>query len=734
MKRFSLINSFLLAALAVAVIAALLTAWEPIERLECKLYDLRSDLAPKSGQSSILIVSIDQESANRLGSWPWPRTYFAQAIHQLREREAKLIGLTVLYAEKDPNPGLREIRDIILKIETDPGLLKPEQITALFPQLEEKEKKKIQRAIVSSSISALRTVVLPLLKDAEKRIDSDTALQNAFAAAPNIVQPIAFVLGSSAANKPSPAPDYLMQNSLPANGAERFKKADTLSAPLPEYARQAAALGHINIQRDSDGAVRSDLPFISYDNRLYPSFGLQLALKELNLTLGDVRIEGKQLIAGDRALPLLDGYKLQIVPRGPSAHTIVSFADMVDGKVDANLFKNKVVLIGHRHNMPFEMLPAQPAGLLPSVDIVADVIDSVLSKAFVARPAWAVAAEASVILILALIFAALWNTRLHLAIIASLGILLTWTVISFSLFLTQGMWLKIAYPATFFALGLGTLFVRTALAPQRPEDPVGSDFFDTTDFRVTFAAKTDTGLVRERNEDSYCAEKHLGLLAVADGVGGRASGEVASRMATDLVVEHIKKEKGVTAVDTHENQRLLSDLSETTQQLATAVVAANKKVYSAAELNPQLQNMGTTLTAVLFDGKRAGIAHVGDSRAYLVRHISIEQLTDDHTVAAEHGKNGLTEDMERMRHMLTRAIGIAPEVVPDVAELSLAGGDILIICSDGLFTLVSDSEILAVVKSTNDPFRACARLVDLANKNGGRDNTTVVVAYIEKRR
>ncbi|HSW63090.1 MAG TPA: CHASE2 domain-containing protein [Dissulfurispiraceae bacterium] len=731
MKRFSLINSLLLAALAAVVIAALVSTWEPVERLELKLYDMRAALASKSSLSSIVIVSIDQESANRLGGWPWPRTYFARAIHQLQERGAKQIGLSVLYAEKDPNPGLREIRDIIRKIETEPGLLKPGQITALFPQLQETEKQQIRKAIVSSSLSALRNVVLPLLKEAENRIDSDTALLNAFAAAPNIVQPIAFVLGERGAKKALPIPDYLQRNSLPARGTERFSTSDTLSAPLPEYARLAAALGHINALRDSDGTVRSDLPFIASNNRLYPSFGLQLALKELNLSLQDVRIEETRIILGDRIIPLLDGKKIRIIPRAASAYPIVSFADLADGTVDADAFRNKVVLIGHRHNMPFEMLPAQPAGLLPSVDTVANVIDVILSKSFVSRPSWAVAVESSVIALLALMLAAFGGARLRLALIASLGILLIWTAISFSLFLTQGVWLKIAYPIVFFVLALGVLIIRTALTPQRYEDAVGSEFFNTADFRVRFAAKTDTGTVRDRNEDSYCADKHLGLLAVADGVGGRASGAVASRMAADLVTEHLKKgfpDVSDAAKLTH------SDLSETTKRLGMAVMAANKSVHSTAELNPQLRNMGTTLTAVLFDGNRASIAHVGDCRAYLIRHISIEQLTDDHTVAAEHSKKGLSEDMAQMRHMLTRAVGIAPDIVPDVDELALAEGDILIICSDGLFNMVSDGEILAVVKSTSDPFRACTRLVDLANSNGGRDNITVVVAYIEKRR
>ncbi len=141
------------------------------------------------------------------------------------------------------------------------------------------------------------------------------------------------------------------------------------------------------------------------------------------------------------------------------------------------------------------------------------------------------------------------------------------------------------------------------------------------------------------------------MLIVADGVGGRESGEVASSMAADLVVECVRNHATLSESDDE------SEGDELTRQLAASVVTANARVYETATNNPQLSGMGTTLTCVLIEGSRARIAHVGDTRAYLVRQGIIEQVTDDHSVVAEQIRNGLGDGNVTMRNVLTRAIG-----------------------------------------------------------------------------
>ena len=225
--------------------------------------------------------------------------------------------------------------------------------------------------------------------------------------------------------------------------------------------------------------------------------------------------------------------------------------------------------------------------------------------------------------------------------------------------------------------------------------------------------------MRKENEDAFCIEKDLGLLAIADGMGGHASGEVASKMAIEILRESLKKE-GEPLPD----------------RLSSGVRLANRMIYEAAQSQPQLNGMGTTLTALQLDGNRLSIAHVGDSRAYLIRGGVIEQITDDHTIVSEKVARGMMtrEEAARsdMRNILSRALGVAPEVDVDMEGLTVSEGDQLVLCSDGLSELISDDEILAEVRSSKRPELACNELVNLANQRGGEDNLTVIVAYLHQ--
>jgi len=237
--------------------------------------------------------------------------------------------------------------------------------------------------------------------------------------------------------------------------------------------------------------------------------------------------------------------------------------------------------------------------------------------------------------------------------------------------------------------------------------------------RFIVHGKTDKGLVRKENEDAFCIEKDLGLLAIADGMGGHASGEVASKMAIEILKDSLKKE-GQPLPD----------------RLNSGVKLANRTIYEASRSQSQLNGMGTTLTALQLDGNRLSIAHVGDSRAYLIRGGVIEQITDDHTIVSEQVAGGMMtrEEAARsdMRNILSRALGIASEVDVDVEEFTVSEGDQLVLCSDGLSELISEDEILSEVQSTKRPDLACNELVNLANQRGGEDNVTVIVAHLHR--
>jgi protein phosphatase len=236
------------------------------------------------------------------------------------------------------------------------------------------------------------------------------------------------------------------------------------------------------------------------------------------------------------------------------------------------------------------------------------------------------------------------------------------------------------------------------------------------------AARTDVGRRRRANEDCYAIEAELGYFVVADGMGGHKAGQLASRLAAEAAVAALEALEGSAAT--------------LTEKLRCTVAAANREIYVAAQAKPEYSGMGTTLVSLLAVEGRVALAHVGDSRAYLVRGGRIRQLTDDHSVVGELvRRREITELAAREhphRHVLTRAIGVRREVPPDLAELTSSPGDLFVLCSDGLTGLVHDEEIAEAANAGSDLDAICAQLVDLANERGGEDNITVVLVRYEK--
>lgn len=247
---------------------------------------------------------------------------------------------------------------------------------------------------------------------------------------------------------------------------------------------------------------------------------------------------------------------------------------------------------------------------------------------------------------------------------------------------------------------------------------------------LTAAGKTDRGLVRTKNEDHIYIHAGLGLLVVADGMGGHRSGETASRLAVEVVRDFFHKD--------HQEVTGLQDASysETTNRLRDAILLANRTIYEAAQSSPGLSGMGTTIAAAVLKGNQVSLAHVGDSRIYLVRSGSIMQLTDDHSLVQEQVRHDrMTRDEaahSAMKNILTRAVGIDSNVTADLSELTALHGDILLLCSDGLHNMVSDEEMLEIITRAGNVHAASEFLIDTANDNGGLDNISAIVGYIHK--
>jgi serine/threonine protein phosphatase PrpC len=217
---------------------------------------------------------------------------------------------------------------------------------------------------------------------------------------------------------------------------------------------------------------------------------------------------------------------------------------------------------------------------------------------------------------------------------------------------------------------------------------------------LTASGKTDQGLVRANNEDNFFLDEKQGLLIVADGMGGHASGEVASKLAVNVMRDYFQGPQKLTGAAN-------PAYSDATNKLSCAIRLANQAVYEAAQSSPQLKGMGTTIVACLLTGNKLSIAHIGDSRAYLIRAGLIDQLTDDHSMVNEQLKNDIITREEaaksEMKNILTKALGISAEMEADLDELTMFDDDIFFLCSDGLNTMLSDEAMLEIISAAGDP-------------------------------
>lgn len=249
------------------------------------------------------------------------------------------------------------------------------------------------------------------------------------------------------------------------------------------------------------------------------------------------------------------------------------------------------------------------------------------------------------------------------------------------------------------------------------------------DVRAGFGARSDAGQVRENNEDSLCLAPELKLFVLSDGMGGQASGEVASRLATETIVAHCREAEERPSIP-HAGSRI-AGISEKSNRLASAIRIANLIVHQAARDTPEQNGMGATVVAVWLADDRVSVAHVGDSRVYRLRSGELEQITEDHSFVAEQVRRGTMTPEEaassKLQNVLLRALGVDPEVEVDVDEQILLEGDTVLLCSDGLTRELSDAQIAAVLGDADEPQEAADRLVDLANQAGGEDNISAIV-------
>ncbi|HLV60354.1 MAG TPA: Stp1/IreP family PP2C-type Ser/Thr phosphatase [Fredinandcohnia sp.] len=245
---------------------------------------------------------------------------------------------------------------------------------------------------------------------------------------------------------------------------------------------------------------------------------------------------------------------------------------------------------------------------------------------------------------------------------------------------------------------------------------------------VASYALTDVGRRRTENEDAFIADEEVGLFAVCDGMGGHAAGEIASTLALEILRKEVRSNTRVLralAADASGQHRAAA-----VELMERAVQRACREIYRMAEADPTKRGMGTTCAALLIAGGKGVIAHVGDSRIYLLRNGQLHQLTEDHTLVQTQLKQGVITPDEAetspFRNVITRAVGIQESVQVDTLLTDILPGDLFLLCSDGLHGYLDEAETQRLL-STESPDRLPRILVDLANERGGRDNITVVI-------
>lgn len=252
---------------------------------------------------------------------------------------------------------------------------------------------------------------------------------------------------------------------------------------------------------------------------------------------------------------------------------------------------------------------------------------------------------------------------------------------------------------------------------------------ETTSVGVLAAGLTDAGRVRNHNEDRVLVAPELGLFVVADGMGGHATGQVASAMVAASMDNFFQatSDGSWVAPDTPED----AGLDASSLRLVHAVRKANGDIFEASSKHPEHKGMGSTVVALHVDGESATLAHVGDSRCYRIRDGAIEQLTSDHSLLGEALKHrpDMTAAERAMlpKNMITRALGVRASVKVDVQMVRLEEGDLLLLCSDGLHGMLDDAAIANAATLHDDLDAACELLVSLANEAGGADNISVVL-------
>lgn len=431
------------------------------QSLERKAYDIAVGMTSRQPSDKIAIIAIDKASLDNIGRWPWSREVHAEMVDKLVAAKAKVIGSTVFFSEPQRDAGLGYINRLI-EIYGHAG-------GADFATAGSQD-------VIAGQPGWLGNVGT-VLYEADSRLNTDRRLSDSFKAAGNVVLPMAFKLGHPQ-GRPEPLPDYVQRNALPGGGSESVYAGVEVDAGVIEPLGQvAAAIGHLNATPDIDGGFRAEPVVIGYGEYLYPSLSLLIAARSLNLGPADIKVQpgdslqlGKLKIGTDSASRMYVYYYQD--KDGFPAFPVDSFFDVKSGKIPLEKYKDKIVLIGMTvagSGSPSFVTPV--SSQMPSVQVLAHTVSSILSEHFFVVPSWAAFAEFGIfLLIAAYLIALLPRLKAGTSALVTLGILLALITIHFVLMTTQLLWLQLMLPATLLLVGHALLTTKRFLVTERGKE------------------------------------------------------------------------------------------------------------------------------------------------------------------------------------------------------------------------------------------------------------------------
>ena len=444
---------------AVAVLVLFIGGSDLMQSLERKAYDLGVQSSSRAPLDRIAVIAIDETSIANIGRWPWSREIHAKMTDLLAGAKAKLIGNTLLLFEPQVDPGYQ----YIIKLIEIAGKAAPPAPNA-------------DPSSAPAAPSAEHLQLVALLKEAEQALNTDGKLAESFGKAQNVVQPMLFTLGEPRGKPDKPLPEYVQKNALPVKAAGEDLPLQTASVqyPVEVIGTRVAALGHLNANPDVDGGIRTEPLVLQYFDQLYPSLSLMIAAKSLNLGVADIKVKfgesvslGKLNIATD---PVLQMHTYFYKDRADKpAFQVDSFYDVISGKIPADKYRDRIVLIGATAAGvgSTSVTPVSPS--MPPVLTLAHSVSSILQEHFFVAPTWGWMVERAVFLLIAAYLIVLLP-RLSAGPGAAVtgGVLVALIATHFALMVVpkQGLWIQLMVPCVLLILGHAALVTKRFIVTE----------------------------------------------------------------------------------------------------------------------------------------------------------------------------------------------------------------------------------------------------------------------------